>query len=340
MALFPHLEFDNKVQVNDKIRLNGRNSFAATGTTAISTMTLAPASDVSAVNIYNADLNLRYLDWAYDSFKMDIDSVNNFIDFKEGGNSFIATLTTGSYSLDDLATEIQIQMSAEGANIYTVSVSDDDKLTIAADGSFDLIPSSQNILGQLGYKTTSSISLTNSASYTGRRIRYMTRKITISIGNGTTTADLSDYIKVYSKDGDNLFSSDVDLLAHEPDIMSWLPKDRSSYKFAHRRSQELILAFLDEKGYTDIFGDKLLIDAIVDITEVAEWSKFLTLKLIFQGIKNAVDDVFGQKADTYLALEKNARNRVILRLDKDNDGLVEANSSEGVMISTINCARR
>jgi hypothetical protein len=271
---------------------------------------------------------------------MDIDSTNNLIDFKEGSTAFQATLTSGTYTLAQLATEIKTQMDAAGAFTYTVTVSSNDELTIASTGSFSLVPASTNILNQLGFRTSTANSLSNSTTFTGKRVRYLTRKITLAVGNGTLSGSSTGYVSVYSEDGDALFSSDADLIPHEPDILKWLPKGKNSYKYVHRRAQEMILAWLDEKGYTDIYGDKLLIDAIVDLSEVREWSKYLTLKLIFQSLKNATDDVFGEKVQNYLAEEKSARNRAVLRLDLDGDGTIEQNSTEVVRVSTISCARR
>ncbi len=416
--IFPHLEHDEKVQVNDKIRLSGHRSFVSQGSSAIKKMHLKPYEDIitsitgtaatdlinhpghsltpgdevvfptltggagltagttyyvispvapgvsykvsateggaavnfttditagtasSPIDIFDDTVDDRYLDWSYSSWEMDIDSTNNKIDFEEGDDSFTAELTAGTYSTSELAAEIKIQMDAEGANTYTVTVSEDDEMTISANGNFSLAPGPGNILKQLGFADSTARSLENGTEFTGRRIRYLTRRLTLTVGDGSDTATSYGYLKLFSKDGDNLFSNDSDLVQHEPDILKYLPDGKSSYKYAHRRSQELILKFLDEKGYTDIYKDKLLIDAIVDVDEVREWSIFLTLRLIYQGIKNATDDVFSEKVKDYHSEEKVARNRAILRLDIDGDGDVDSNSSEGFSVSTISAARR
>jgi hypothetical protein len=337
LATFPQLEFDDKVQIGDKVRLSGSRSFVSKGSTAIAAMTIKPDAETGEIAVYNADTEQRYLDWVYTAFEMDIDSSNNAITFNEGGSNLTATISNGTYSLAELATQIQTQLDAAGGHTYTVSVSSEDKFTISATGQFSLLPSSANILEQLGFKESTGVSLSGSSSYTGKRMRYVTRKVTLEVDGSNV---VSKYIKLYSEAGDSLFSSDSDLKRHESDILKWLPDDRSSYKYAHRRAQERILAFLDEKGYTDIYRNKYTIDSIVNIDEVKEWSTFLTLRLIFQGFKNASDDVFGEKVNTYLDDEKEARNRVVLRLDVDGDGDVDENSQEALMISTINGARR
>ena len=139
-------------------------------------------------------------------------------------------------------------------------------------------------------------------------------------------------LTVKSVADDKLFSEDSDLLPHEPDIMKWVPKGRNSYLNIHRRAQERIMAFLDEKGYTDTDGNRLVLADIVDIQEVTEWSKFLTLRLIFEGISNAVDDIFMDKAKKYKSMEVEARNRAILRVDVDGSGTID--DSERVRITS------
>ena len=46
----------------------------------------------------------------------------------------------------------------------------------------------------------------------------------------------------------------------------------------------------------------------------------MTLRLIFEGLSNALDDIFHEKALRYMEMESKARNRAALRLDRDNDG--------------------
>jgi hypothetical protein len=64
----------------------------------------------------------------------------------------------------------------------------------------------------------------------------------------------------------------------------------------------------------------------------------MALRMIFQGLSNAVDDVFDRKAEIYDMLEQSARQRVILRLDTDGDGV--ADTGEGLSISSGSLFRR
>jgi hypothetical protein len=109
-------------------------------------------------------------------------------------------------------------------------------------------------------------------------------------------------------------------MPYEPELLNWVRAGRNSFLDVHRASQDRILTYLDEKRIWDTNGDRLTLDAITDVVEVKDWSKFMTLRLIFEGISNATDDVFHEKALRYKALEVEARNRAALRLDRDGDG--------------------
>ena len=65
-------------------------------------------------------------------------------------------------------------------------------------------------------------------------------------------------------------------------------------------------------------------DEILDIEEFADWSKFMTLRLIFEGLSNATDDIFHEKAVRYNHLEAQARDRARIKIDLDGDGTQES----------------
>jgi hypothetical protein len=148
------------------------------------------------------------------------------------------------------------------------------------------------------------------------------------VTEGQQLATDSAYVKVFSKLGDGLFSSDDDLRKYEPDILKWCPKGRSSFLDIHRQVQREILDYLDRNGYVDVYRKKFTKWAIKDVTEVNEWARFMALRIIFGGINNSKDDVFIKKSDSYLEKEITARQRAILRLDVDGTGTVE--DDEGI----------
>lgn len=135
----------------------------------------------------------------------------------------------------------------------------------------------------------------------------------------TATATLP----IISAVDDNLFSSDAELRPYEPNILDWIKEGRSSFLDVHRAAQDRIITYLDENGFWDQSGAALTKDAVVDIAEVNDWSKFMVLKLIFEGLSNATDDIFHEKALRYRKMEYTARDRAKLRLDVDGDAVAD-----------------
>lgn len=165
----------------------------------------------------------------------------------------------------------------------------------------------------------------------------VTASVRITAGVSGPTTKTKDVV-VVTEAADKLFSNDQDLKIHEHDILKHVPVGKNSFKYMHRRAQVLILDWLDRKGYTDTSGVKLTKAAVIDITEVKEWSTFLTLALIFADISNVPEDVFDQKAGLYTTKMLDARNRSILRLDFTGDGSVEL--GENVRVTSSFMVRR
>lgn len=163
--------------------------------------------------------------------------------------------------------------------------------------------------------------------------------VSVQIYDGTTTTTGTITISVVTVATDNLFSSDSDLLSQEPDIMDLLPKSRNSFLDVHRAAQTKILQWLDHQGYTDDENEKLTKDAVVDITEMKEWSTYLALRLIFEANSNDVDDIFRKKSEYYEVMELKAKNRAFLRLDYDGDGTID-DAEEAVRISSPRLVRQ
>ena len=164
-----------------------------------------------------------------------------------------------------------------------------------------------------------------SLSYLDWQYSGASRTVTVSVR--VTTDGLpetfSKDIEILTATDDKLFSTDAEMVPHEPQILDWVREGRNSFLDVHRTSQDRILTWLDEHRIWDTNGDRLTTDAIVDIQEVNDWSKYLTLQLIFEGISNAVDDVFSQKAFKYSEMAAKARNRAAIRLDRDGGGSID-----------------
>lgn len=331
MSVFSICDLESEVQILDQTRFNASKSFNSKGANEINELTIKAGLDGSAIDCFSTNKNDWYLDWSFSSVTIDVDSTNNTLKFNEGSSDLTATIPGGTYTIAQYAAEIKTQMDAVSALTYTTSVSDD-KITVSTTAQFEFKASPVQVQSflKLGVSNT---------SHTSDIVEYGKKIITVVATNSDAVTDTKYfYINVYSKTGDYLFSSDGNLIAHESDIMKWTPVGRSSFNNVHRQSQKLIMNWLDEKGYVNSFGDKFTKRDVIDIAEVNVWSTYMTLKLIFQSLSNAVDDIFDRKANIYSALEEGARQRVVLRLDVDNDGVADDN--EGVSIYSGSLFRR
>lgn len=342
--LFPIIEVEDGVQLNDMTRINCAKSFIGTGASAATSLVIVPEVGVTAIDIFNAgDKTLWYLDWLYTSFTTDIDSFNNKIDFIEDQVTAVATVASGSYTLAQLATAIKTALEAASPGIltYTVSYDSNDKLTISTTGVLSLLPQTgtnrlNQLLKHIGFAIEDK--LQQAKSFTGTRTDYVIKKATLTLGDSNTspaTASIDAYLKVFSVNGDVLWSTDAQLAQHEPNILKYVPDGRATFLTQHRLAQTEIIRWLDKQGYVDIFNLPYTKFSIPDINEVTEWSKFLALRMIFEGMVVNIDDIFAKKSLTYKALEVDARNRAILRLDVDGDGKVDIFESIGIGSSVV-----
>lgn len=165
-----------------------------------------------------------------------------------------------------------------------------------------------------------------------------TKAVTVRVDNGSGPVTATFSLEVLTVVDDKLFSDDHDLLAVRNDILKWLPETRNSFLNVHRKAQELILADLDERGIVDRGGNKLTKAAVVDISEVNEWSTYLVLMLIFDDLSNAVDDVFDRDAKKYSSQMLKHRDRSFLRLDLNGDASLDL--GEGAGMKSLFLARR
>lgn len=346
MAVFPVLDCEDKLQHKDMTRLNAEKSFVAPrSATALTTLTIKPGLDGSAQSVFDADsTENRYLDWVFNTWNFDIvTGFNDKIDFEQGGTARVATLTQGTYTLAQLATEIATQLNAVVgiSGVFSVSVSSDEKLTISnsttqfvlkgADGA-NLATS---LLPHIGFAKRNDSAAT---SRQGERVEYAHKQVTVSANNGEGAQTVIKYIQLFSVLGDRLFSGDGDIMTWEPDIMKWVQKGRSSFLNIHREAQEQILYWLDKQGYVNIYREKFTKKDLVDLSEVRDWSAFKALSIIFWGLSNKENDVFLKKHYEYLKKANEARDRAVLRIDIDEDG--EADQGEELSIQSGVIVRR
>lgn len=121
-------------------------------------------------------------------------------------------------------------------------------------------------------------------------------------------------IAVLDADEDNLFSDDQDLKNIKTDILKWLGDGRTSFKYAHRQSQEQMIEWFKVNGYLKFSGDYFVKADFEDIEEVRLWSTYLTLSMIMQDQSNTVGDVFSQWSNKYLSEAEYYRDKVIVKV--------------------------
>lgn len=65
MAIFPHIQAESVIQIDDKIRLGAMKTFISAGEAAITLVEIEPHTGDGFIDITNIDSDLLYLDWAY-----------------------------------------------------------------------------------------------------------------------------------------------------------------------------------------------------------------------------------------------------------------------------------
>ncbi len=333
MALFALLDLESEVQLYDKTRLSASKTFNDKASQPLNALTIKVGTYGTAIDVQSPNQDEWFLDTVYGTFAIDVDGSNASIIFNEGGSDITASLAVGAYTLTTYAAQIQTKMNLVGGQTYTVTANTTTNIiTVSAAAPFQFKASPVQVQSFL------KLGVVNTSHNSGT-VEYGKRLITVTATNPDSDTDTKYfYQNVYTAVGDYLFSSDGDLTSHEPDILKWVPEGRSSFLNIHRKSQRLIMNWLDEKGYVDSENRKYVKQAIVDTEEVRVWSTYMTLRLIFQGLSNAVDDIFDRKATVYEQLEESARQRAILRLDTDGDGV--ADTGEGLGISSGTLFRR
>lgn len=154
-----------------------------------------------------------------------------------------------------------------------------------------------------------------------------TKSISVRVTTDGAPSTVSKDIVCLTKAEDNLFSEDQDLTVHESDILRYVRSGRNSFKNKHRESQRLIMEHLYKIGVVGKNGTKLTKASVVDVEEVKDWSKFLTLSLIFADQSTVPGDFFEAKSDNYLQMAEDARHRSIIKLDFNGDGNLDRSES-------------
>lgn len=144
----------------------------------------------------------------------------------------------------------------------------------------------------------------------------------LRITSTTTAINTLDIIVVTSA-ADGLFSDDAALFEIEPNVMKYLPPERSSFKYVHRRVQKHIIDTYAQRRVYKEDGSKIAVVDLIDVTEVSNWATLMALGYIFQGLSNAIDDVFDKKAKKYF-MNAYAAEHMALRVDLNGDDVIDS----------------
>lgn len=178
----------------------------ATSISASSSDPSFPSSNLSNV--------LRSKRWrSYGTFI--IDSSNNKINFKEsgGGSELTATITTGSYSISALKTEIKSKMESVGSSLYTINYSSSSGIwSISTNGLyFSLLNNSGTNQSTSIFKNSlgfPNLDKTGSTSYDGSLIAIHTKESVVF--DFKTTQDINSVVILWPKeDGIKLSSNAI-----------------------------------------------------------------------------------------------------------------------------------
>jgi hypothetical protein len=318
------LQTEKQIQLDDLIRFDASQSVLVKGSVdQINSVEITPGADGTPVEVFVLNKPKEwYLDFVFSGYSFDVDTVIGEITFKSNGNQYSTFVAAGTYTLANLLTAIKNAMEAVASPLtVSLTVDEQNRIKITPSLPLELLPgfTPKDLFKHVGFNPLNEYKCEANGEILGLPVEYGIKKVTLEVASISESTIVSKYLEVYTAEGDALFSEDSDLVAEEPDIMKWLPAGKGSFINLHRKSQKLILDWLDKKGYRDDNGKKITKWAFIDNSDVRMWSYYQVLKLFFMSVQNAKDDVFKKKAEYYEKQEIAARDRAVLNLDLDGD---------------------
>lgn len=327
------LENEEKIQVGDLTRFKASKSIAVKGSAnPINAVKITAGASATEVNVFDSDSNNWFLDWAFNEQSFDIDSTNRQVLFKVGGVEYSTNIAVGTYAtLALLLAQIKTVIEAVASPLtVTFSVGKYNRITITpSDASFSPVLNQDpaSLFDQLQFVKDSLVSMP---------VEYSTKIIELEVSSISESATIKKYVKLYTPEGDKLFSSDADLTTRERDILKWTAEGRASFIAEHRAAQEEILEWLYDNNILDGDGNRLTKWSIVRTPELNLWSTYKVLANLMLSFSNAVDDDFDQKAAKYNKIEIGYQNKFNLKVDTDLDGeqdaVQETSTSSGSLV--------
>lgn len=151
------------------------------------------------------------------------------------------------------------------------------------------------------------------------------KTITVEATDGNDTVSKEFTIEVISEADDNLYSNDSQIFAIEGELKRYIPAGRNSFKNIHRESQSRILNYLDRKRIWKTDGTPYTKDQLNMENELQKWSLYEAILTIYTDLTISVGDKFTEKINEYKSLRNAERDRASIRIDKNSDGILDAN---------------
>jgi hypothetical protein len=149
------------------------------------------------------------------------------------------------------------------------------------------------------------------------------KTITVQATDGTNTVSQNFTINVISAEDDNLYSNDSHIFAIESELKRYIPQGRNSYINIHREAQSRILNYLDRKRIWQDNGEPYTKTQINLHGELRKWSMYEAMLMIYTDLLISVGDKFAEKVNEYKTLRNYERDRGAIRIDKNNNGIID-----------------
>lgn len=199
-------------------------------------------------------------------YGIEIDENNNKLDFEESGTPLVGTVTVGFYSLEDFATELTLALARVTLGLaYTATVDRTSrKVTISADGSFDIITDGVNsglsAWGEYGFTANQ----TGAASYESDsavgdvyRPQYLLQQYVpfenyIDSVEGSVKQSTSGEVEVVSFGTARRMQCEIDFITNRT-MPSGAPVDNNATGLENARA---FMGYLIQKGALEFMPDR------------------------------------------------------------------------------------
>lgn len=142
-----------------------------------------------------------------------------------------------------------------------------------------------------------------------------------------------------------VYSDDQDLLSEEPNLLNQRASGETTFILRHQSSRDDIVQHIRNKGKykeSNATGEAKQIDVwdFLDIEEIKQWSKYLTLSKIYESLSTKEDDIYWVKATRFKDKAEAASNIYYSTIDTDDDGAPDIEEKLGTMMSSSTLVRR